>query len=148
MSLAKFLPGKSDPEGGGLWLPLWIHLRDTGEIMRLLVQKWIPQSVRRILETDLGIDEELLTAIAAFWGWYTILESGGRFPEKNPVSYPGKARISDAAARFSGGGGKMGHAARQGQRSNFAGTGLSERTGVHSGRTSRNTAGNCERLWD
>lgn len=68
MSLAKFLPGKSDPEGGGLWLPLWIHLRDTGEIMRLLVQKWIPQSVRRILETDLGIDEELLTAIACFLG--------------------------------------------------------------------------------
>ena len=64
MSLAKFLPGKSDPEGGGLWLPLWIHLRDTGEIMRLLVQKWIPQSIRRIL----GIDEELLTAIACFLG--------------------------------------------------------------------------------
>ena len=38
------MPGKADRAGEELWLPLWMHLRDTAEMMRLLVQRWLPPS--------------------------------------------------------------------------------------------------------
>lgn len=38
--------GKTDPDNSSLWLPLWMHLRDTAGIMRFLVQQWLPESVR------------------------------------------------------------------------------------------------------
>ena len=43
----KLLAGKTDPENSNLWLPLWMHLRDTAEIMELLVRKWLPDSVKK-----------------------------------------------------------------------------------------------------
>lgn len=52
----KFLTGKTDPENRSLWLPLWIHLRDTAEIMELLVREWLPDSTKR----SAGMDEEAL----------------------------------------------------------------------------------------
>ena len=58
--------GKTDPDNSSLWLPLWMHLRDTAGIMRFLVQQWLPESVRR----NLDLDEELLTRF--FWGGSTI----------------------------------------------------------------------------
>ena len=32
---SRLLAGKTDPENSNLWLPLWMHLRDTAEIMEL-----------------------------------------------------------------------------------------------------------------
>ena len=32
--------GKTDPDNSSLWLPLWMHLRDTAGIMRFLVFFW------------------------------------------------------------------------------------------------------------
>ena len=40
---SRLLAGKTDPENSNLWLPLWMHLRDTAEIMELLVRKWLPE---------------------------------------------------------------------------------------------------------
>ncbi|PWM52022.1 MAG: CRISPR-associated helicase/endonuclease Cas3 [Bacillota bacterium] len=60
----KLLAGKSDPEGGGLWLPLWMHARDTAEILRLLVQNWLPEAVRR----SIGLQEDILVRTACFLG--------------------------------------------------------------------------------
>ena len=62
---ARLLAGKTDPNNTSLWLPLWMHLRDTAEIMELLVRKWLPESVKKA--TDL--DEEALIALARFLGW-------------------------------------------------------------------------------
>ena len=39
---SKLLAGKTDSNDTSLWLPLWMHLRDTAEIMELLVRKWLP----------------------------------------------------------------------------------------------------------
>jgi len=36
---------KTSPETGQLWLPLWMHLKDTAGIMKKLVLKWLPESV-------------------------------------------------------------------------------------------------------
>ena len=57
--------GKTDPQNSSLWLPLWMHLRDTAGIMRLLVQQWLPESVRQ----ELDMDEDLLTRTAVFLAW-------------------------------------------------------------------------------
>ena len=38
LNKTRFLAGKTDPENTSLWLPLWMHLRDTAEIMELLVR--------------------------------------------------------------------------------------------------------------
>ena len=65
LNKTRFLAGKTDPENTSLWLPLWMHLRDTAEIMELLVRKWLPESVKKA--TDL--DEEALIALARFLGW-------------------------------------------------------------------------------
>ena len=60
----KLLAGKTDPENSNLWLPLWMHLRDTAEIMELLVRKWLPDSVKRAS----GLEEEELVQLARFLG--------------------------------------------------------------------------------
>lgn len=39
------LMAKSNPETEGLWLPLWMHLRDTAGVMKKLAVKWLPESV-------------------------------------------------------------------------------------------------------
>ena len=65
LTYARLLAGKTDPNNTSLWLPLWMHLRDTAEIMELLVRKWLPESVKKA--TDL--DEEALIVLARFLGW-------------------------------------------------------------------------------
>ena len=62
---SKLLAGKTDSNDTSLWLPLWMHLRDTAEIMELLVRKWLPESVKKAT----GLDEEALIALARFLGW-------------------------------------------------------------------------------
>lgn len=61
----RLFAGKTDPDNSSLWLPLWMHLRDTAGVMRLLVQQWLPESVRQ----GLDMDEELLTKTAVFLAW-------------------------------------------------------------------------------
>ena len=51
---SRLLAGKTDPENSNLWLPLWMHLRDTAEIMELLVRKWLPDSVKRGIRIGRG----------------------------------------------------------------------------------------------
>ena len=49
LTYARLLAGKTDPNDTSLWLPLWMHLRDTAEIMpRLLF-------VRRVLFSEIDI---------------------------------------------------------------------------------------------
>lgn len=46
----------------GLWLPLWMHLKDTAEIMKKLVDKWVSDS---IIEAC-GLEREMFCKIAMF----------------------------------------------------------------------------------
>ena len=62
---AQLLVGKSDPEGGGLWLPLWMHARDTAETICRLAQNWLPESAR----TQMGLSEEELLRTVRFLGF-------------------------------------------------------------------------------
>ena len=64
LSNARLLAGKTDPNDTSLWLPLWMHLRDTAEIMELLVRRWLPESVKKAT----GLDEEQLILLARFLG--------------------------------------------------------------------------------
>ena len=63
----RLFAGKTDPANSGFWLPLWMHLRDTADIMVYLVQRWLPESVRQHIE----LDEDLLTQT---WGGSTTWE--------------------------------------------------------------------------
>ena len=45
----RLFAGKTDPANSAYWLPLWMHLRDTAEIMELLVRKWLPDSVKKAI---------------------------------------------------------------------------------------------------
>lgn len=60
----EYLAGKSDPEGRGFWLPLWMHAKDTAEIFSRLVQAWLPQAVRLQME----MPEETLVKTVRFLG--------------------------------------------------------------------------------
>ena len=66
LNKTRLLAGKTDPENTSLWLPLWMHLRDTAGIMVYLVQKWLPESVRQ----HIGLEKkrDLLTQTACFLG--------------------------------------------------------------------------------
>ena len=46
-TLLRYLPGKTDPKDPGKWLPVWMHLEDTAQMMRLLINNWIPDIIRR-----------------------------------------------------------------------------------------------------
>lgn len=69
LTYARLLAGKTNSNDTSLWLPLWMHLRDTAEIMELLVRKWLPENVKKA--TDL--DEEALIALARFLAGHMIL---------------------------------------------------------------------------
>ena len=64
--LVRLLAGKSDPSGGGGWLPLWMHARDTAGILRHLAQSRLPEAVRHTL----GLEEELLYKLLIFLGMF------------------------------------------------------------------------------
>lgn len=57
----RLLMAKSDNEEGNLWLPLWMHLKDTAGVMKKLVHRWIPMSV--IHASGLGFEEFEKTAV-------------------------------------------------------------------------------------
>ncbi len=61
----EYLAGKTDPERSSYWLPLWMHLKDTAEIMKLLVREWLPDSTKKFFD----MPEDVLTALAGFLGY-------------------------------------------------------------------------------
>ena len=60
----KRLAAKTDPADTGLWLPLWMHARDTAEIARRLVLNWLPLSAFEAL----GMDMDAAAETAYFLG--------------------------------------------------------------------------------
>lgn len=68
---AKLLAGKTDPQDSSLWLPLWVHLKDTSGVMEYLVRYWLPESVKRAT----GLLEEVLIGAAKFLG---AIHDGGK----------------------------------------------------------------------
>lgn len=61
----KYLAAKSDSENEDHWLPLWMHSKDTAEIMRYLVLRWLPDATRK----HFRMQEDMLVAVAMFLGW-------------------------------------------------------------------------------
>lgn len=43
---------KTNPEDSNQFLPLWMHLTDTGLLMKKLVESWIPESTKEMLFKD------------------------------------------------------------------------------------------------
>ncbi len=60
----RLFAGKTDPNNSSWWLPALMHSQDTAGIMRCLVQRWLPESVRQ----HIGLDEDTLTKTAYFLG--------------------------------------------------------------------------------
>ncbi len=59
------LAGKTDPGNSSRWLPLWMHLQDTAEMMELLVREWLPDSTKKFF----GITEDEIIRLARFLGY-------------------------------------------------------------------------------
>ncbi len=57
----RILMAKAHQETEELWLPLWMHLRDTAGIIKKLVVKWVPESV--FSSAGLGYEDFLSTAV-------------------------------------------------------------------------------------
>lgn len=87
----RLFAGKTDPENSSLWLPLWMHLRDTSAMMEYLVQQWLPESVRH----NFDMDEDLLVRTARFLAW---THDGGKIS----IAFQGKILklIPEAAQRL------------------------------------------------
>lgn len=62
MEAYKSLMAKSDPEDENLWLPLWMHLKDTAGVMKKLIHRWIPPSVVNAS----GLDFQEFEKVAVF----------------------------------------------------------------------------------
>ena len=57
-----WMAAKSDRHNSSLWLPLWMHARDTAGVIEYLVRKWLPQAVWRAI----GLEEERLIKTVRF----------------------------------------------------------------------------------
>ena len=64
LHLNPYLAAKTDPQNANLWLPLWIHSRDTAEVMRRLAMHWLSDGARAALE----LEEATLSKTAYFLG--------------------------------------------------------------------------------
>lgn len=64
LCLNSYLVAKTDPQNANLWLPLWIHSRDTAEVMRRLALNWLSDGAR----VALGMEETTLSKTAYFLG--------------------------------------------------------------------------------
>lgn len=53
--LSKIMAAKTSSENSALWLPLWMHLRDTADIMKKLAEEWVPDSA--VSAAGLGREE-------------------------------------------------------------------------------------------
>ncbi len=63
--MMRYLAGKTDPNNEARWLPLWMHQKDTAEVMKLLVREWLPDSTKNFLD----MTENSLMALAGFLGY-------------------------------------------------------------------------------
>lgn len=59
--LSRIIAAKTYRENTALWLPLWMHLRDTAEIIKKLADEWVPDSTVRA--TGLSREEFCKVAI-------------------------------------------------------------------------------------
>ena len=51
-----WIPGKTGKPGQDTWLPAWVHMTDTGYMMRRLYQEWLPDSVKRMMAESISED--------------------------------------------------------------------------------------------
>ena len=58
----KVLMAKTSADCEEVWLPLWMHLRDTAGVMKKLVRTWVPDAVC----VATGLDQELFSKTAIF----------------------------------------------------------------------------------
>ncbi|MGP2526622.1 CRISPR-associated helicase Cas3' [Acidaminococcus sp. LBK-2] len=65
--LVQWLPAKASRDDETLWLPLWMHLRDTAYVMGYLVDTWLPEATQKAILPD-G-DEEKLRKTAVLLGF-------------------------------------------------------------------------------
>lgn len=63
-ALSRLLAGKSGEGSESLWLPLWVHARDTAEVMLRLVNTRLPDAARGAI----GLDADALRRVAWFLG--------------------------------------------------------------------------------
>lgn len=63
---ARMIVGKTDSEDQNKWLPLWMHLKDTADMMQYLIQAYVPEGTREYLRN--GQTEEELKKLCAFLG--------------------------------------------------------------------------------
>lgn len=61
MQQYKVLMAKTSPDTADMWLPLWMHLRDTAGVMRKLVSKWIPEAIIRA--SGMEFDQFMTTSV-------------------------------------------------------------------------------------
>lgn len=66
VSVFKLLAAKTNHEDLDKWLPLWMHLKDTAEIMDILARRWLPDSERRILCQYYSLSESELYKLCKF----------------------------------------------------------------------------------
>lgn len=64
-SLFRSLAAKTGQQGQGLYLPLWMHARDTAGVMRYLCEKWLPGSMENVMGLSRSELCRLLTFLAA-----------------------------------------------------------------------------------
>ena len=48
------------------WLPLWTHMAETGEVAKLLWDKWLPESTKKLIAHSVGGDEQEGRKLFAF----------------------------------------------------------------------------------
>ena len=63
-AFSRLLAGKSGEGSGSLWLPLWVHARDTAEVMARLVNTRLPAAAREAI----GLEDDELRRVAWFLG--------------------------------------------------------------------------------
>lgn len=63
-ALSRLLAGKSGEGSESLWLPLWVHARDTAEVMARLVNTRLPAAAREAI----GLEDDELRRVAWFLG--------------------------------------------------------------------------------
>ena len=66
--LLKYLPGKTDPNDFGLWLPVWMHLEDTAGIIDKLAGQWLSPNIGNLIASQLKTgDINSLSKLLAYW---------------------------------------------------------------------------------
>lgn len=66
----RLLPGKTSTKSPNLWLPAWVHMKDTAFIMKRLCRNWLSDSAKRVFpcgwDDTLSNDETVLESVCVF----------------------------------------------------------------------------------